>query len=80
LLLYLNPVFEARHSLLLLIPTPASLTRLWALAGAGMSEAPRYPAPAPDLPGLLLLSTAGVGITAVCSRAAAPAPCLPRRP
>jgi hypothetical protein len=64
LLLYLNTVFEA-HSLLLLIPTPASLSRLWALAGTGISEANRHAAPAPDLPGLLLLSTAGVGVTAV---------------
>src|SRR6266487_1436587 len=35
LLLYLNLVFEVRHSLLLVIPTPSSLTRLWHLAGTG---------------------------------------------
>jgi transglutaminase-like putative cysteine protease len=65
LLLYLNLAFEARHSLLLAIPTPASLAGLRALAGTGLSEANRYAAPAPDLPGLLLLTAAGVGITAV---------------
>ena len=33
LLLYLNLVFEARHSLLFVIPTPGSLTRLWRPGG-----------------------------------------------
>ena len=35
LLLYLNLIFEARHSWLFLIPTPGSLTRLWDLAAPG---------------------------------------------
>ena len=65
LLLYLNVVFEASHSLLLFIPTHASLVRLWVLAGTGVGDAYTRTHPAPDLPGLLLLSTAGVGITAV---------------
>ena len=65
LLLYLNLIFEARHSLLLVIPTPNSLSRLWHLAGTGMHDANRYAPPAPSLPGLLLLAAAGVGITAV---------------
>jgi transglutaminase-like putative cysteine protease len=65
LLLYLNLIFEARHSLLLVIPTPNSLNRLWHLAGAGMHDANRYAPPAPNLPGLLLLAASGVGITAV---------------
>src|SRR5229473_6801642 len=38
LLLYLNLVFEARHSLLFVLPTPGSLSRLWALARTGMDE------------------------------------------
>src|SRR6266487_4188095 len=38
LLLYLNLVFEVRHSLLLVIPTPSSLTRLWHLAGTGLND------------------------------------------
>jgi transglutaminase-like putative cysteine protease len=64
LLLYLNLVFEARRSLLGL-PTPASLTGLWHLAGTGIHDAYRYPPPVPDRPGLLLLTVGGVGITAV---------------
>ena len=65
LLLYLNLVFETRHSLLYVIPTPGSLARLWDLVGAGLDEAHSYNQPAPDLPGLILLAAAGVGITAV---------------
>src|SRR5215469_11070153 len=65
LLLYLNLIFEVRHSLLLVIPTPNSLSRLWHLAGTGVHDANRYAPPAPNLPGLLLLAAAGVGITAV---------------
>src|SRR5437016_4271145 len=65
LLLYLNLVFEVRHSLLLVIPTPSSLTRLWHLAGTGLHDANRYAPPAPNLPGLLVLGGGGVGITAV---------------
>src|SRR6202453_4318405 len=65
LLLYLNLVFEARHSLLLVIPTPASISSLWDLVGTGFNDASRYAPPVPNLPGLLLLTVAGVGITAV---------------
>ncbi len=65
LLLYLNLVFEARHSWALVIPTPGSLSRLWDLAGTGMTDASRYAAPAPALPGLLLLAAGGIGITAI---------------
>ena len=63
--LYLNLIFETRHSLLFVIPAPGSLTRLWDLAVTGMHEANMYTAPAPDLPGLLLPAVGGVGITAV---------------
>jgi transglutaminase-like putative cysteine protease len=65
LLLYLNLVFEARHSWLLVIPTPGSLSRLWDLAGIGTSDASKYAAPAPALPGLVLIAVSGIGITAV---------------
>jgi hypothetical protein len=65
LLLYLNLVFEVRHSWLLVIPTPGSLSRLWDLAGIGTSDASKYAAPAPALPGLLLIAVSGIGITAV---------------
>src|SRR5260370_41474596 len=47
LLLYLNLVFEGRHSLLAVIPAPASIRPLWALAGTRLSgastDAPRWP-------------------------------------
>ena len=65
LLLYLNLVFEVRHSWLLVIPTPGSLSRLWDLAGIGSSDARQIAAPAPALPGLLLIAVSGIGITAV---------------
>src|ERR1700723_4394784 len=51
LLLYLNLVFEVRHSWALVIPTPGSLSRLWDLAGTGTTEAGRYAPPAPELSG-----------------------------
>src|SRR5580700_3983791 len=65
LLLYLNLVFEVRHSWLLVIPTPGSLSRLWDLAGTGVTDASRYASPAPELPGLVLLAAGGIGITAI---------------
>ena len=65
LVLYLNLVFEARHSLLGVIPTPGSLTRLWDLTVTGMHDANRYAPQVPNIPGLLLLAAGGVGITAV---------------
>jgi len=64
-LLYLNLVFEVRHSWALVIPTPGSLSRLWDLAGTGMFDAGRYAPPAPELPGLVLLAAGGIGITAI---------------
>lgn len=65
LLLYLNLVFEVRHSWALVIPTPGSLSRLWVLIGTGIHDANRYAPPAPHRPGLLLLAAGGVGLTAV---------------
>jgi hypothetical protein len=65
LVLYLNLVFEARHSLLLVIPTPTSISRLADLVGTGISDSRRYAPPVPNLPGLLFLTEAG--ITAVAT-------------
>src|SRR5271170_3391019 len=65
LLLYLNLVFEARHSRALVIPTPGSLSRLWDLASTGITRAGQYAPPAPELPSLVLLAASGIGITAV---------------
>ena len=67
LLLYLNLVFEARHSWAFVIPTPGSISRLWQLGGTGLHDANSYAPPVPNLPGLLLLAAAGVGITAVAT-------------
>jgi transglutaminase-like putative cysteine protease len=64
LLLYLNVVFEARRSLLGVIPTPASLSRLGDLASTGMTDANRYAPPVPNLPSLMILAVGGIGITA----------------
>ena len=65
LLLYLNLLFEVRHSWALVIPTPGSVSRLWDLAGTGITDAGRYAPPAPELPGLTLLAVGGIGITAI---------------
>jgi TgpA N-terminal domain/Transglutaminase-like superfamily/Domain of unknown function (DUF4129) len=65
LLLYLNLVFEARHSWVGFIPTPGSVSALWRLAGAGFTDSRKYAPPVPELAGLVLLSTAGIGLTAI---------------
>src|SRR5256714_15181061 len=62
LLLYLNLIFEVRHSLLLVIPTPGSVSRLGHLAGTGLHDPHRYAPPAPDRPGPLLLAVGRAGI------------------
>src|ERR1700722_6318421 len=67
LLLYLNLVFEVRHSWALIIPTPGSLSRLWELAGAGSPALGRQTTPAPELSRLVLLATGGIGITAIAT-------------
>ena len=65
LLLYLNLVFEARHSWIGFIPTPGSISRLWRLAGTGFTDSRKYAPAVPELAGLVLLSTAGIGLTAI---------------
>src|SRR5579863_550518 len=65
LLLYLNLVFEVRHSWALVIPTPGSLSRLFDLAGTGFTDAGRFAAPAQELPSLILIAAGGIGITAI---------------
>jgi transglutaminase-like putative cysteine protease len=64
LVLYLNLRFEAGQSLLLVIPTPGSLSALMHLVSQGMSDASAFAPPAPPTRGLLLLASAGVGFTA----------------
>src|SRR5580693_7273611 len=65
LLLYLNLVFEVRHSWALVIPTPGSLSRLWDLAGTGITDVGRHTAPAPELSRLVLVATGGIASTAI---------------
>ena len=65
LLLYLNLAFEHSRSLLFLIPTPGSLAALWHLAGQGISQSSVYAPPVPELNGMVLLATGGIGLTAL---------------
>jgi transglutaminase-like putative cysteine protease len=64
LVLYLNLVYEARHSWALLIPTPGSMSRLWDLLATGVTDANRYAPPVPDRPSLLILAAGGIGLAA----------------
>jgi len=65
LLLYLNLAFSNARSLGHLLPTPASLSALWQLAGQGFNESSRYAPPVPELRGMVLLAVAGIGIVAL---------------
>jgi hypothetical protein len=65
LLLYLNLVFEARHSWIGFIPTPGSIGSLWRLAGTGFTDSRKYAPAVPELAGLVLLATAGIGLAAI---------------
>jgi transglutaminase-like putative cysteine protease len=67
LVLYLNLVFEAGHSWAGVIPTPTSIARLWDLVGTGLNDSREYAPPVPNLPGLLFLTEAGVGIAALAT-------------
>jgi hypothetical protein len=64
LLLYLNLVFEVRHTWVV-IPTPDSIRLLWDLAGTGFTESHSHAPAAAELSGLLLLAAGGIGIVAV---------------
>jgi transglutaminase-like putative cysteine protease len=65
LLLYLNLAFAHSQSVVLLIPTPSSLAHLWYLAGQGISESADYAPPVPELTGMVLLATGGIGLAAL---------------
>ncbi|MGH3165371.1 MAG: DUF3488 domain-containing protein, partial [Trebonia sp.] len=65
LLLYLNLIFTHSQSLLLVIPTPSSLSHLWHLAGQGISQSADYAPPVPELDGMILLATGGIGLAAL---------------
>jgi transglutaminase-like putative cysteine protease len=65
LILYLNLVFEAGRSYGHLLPTLTSLSHLAQLTGTGLDDSAKYAPAAPELPGLLLLASGGIGIVAL---------------
>ena len=67
LLIYLNVAFAATRSWMLVVPTPSSLSYLWQLSLQGMADADRFSPPVPPIPGLLLLSTAGIALAALAT-------------
>ena len=67
LLLYLNVLFAAGRSWFLVVPNTGSLSHLWQVATDGMADADRFSPPVPLTPGLLLLSTTGVGVAAIAA-------------
>jgi hypothetical protein len=67
LLLYLTVLFAGHEAIGRVVPTLSSLQHLWWLAGQGMTESARYSPPVPAQHGILLLTVAGIGITAVAA-------------
>ena len=65
--IYLNVVFAATRSWLLVVPSPSALSYLWQLGLQGMADADRFSPPVPPTPGLLLLSTAGIALAALAT-------------
>jgi transglutaminase-like putative cysteine protease len=65
LLLFLNISFSNKRSFLHLLPTTTSVRQLWDLAGTGFHQSAIYAPPVPELRGMLLLTAAGIGITAL---------------
>ena len=63
-LLYVNLLFAGPQSFLGLIPTPASLHHLAVVAQRANSQMASFAPPVPPTSGILLLSTAGIGIVA----------------
>jgi hypothetical protein len=67
LLLYLNLLFAPGQSWFAIIPNARSLAHVWHVATTGMTDADRFSPPVPITTGLLLLSTAGVGLAALAA-------------
>lgn len=65
LVLYLNLAFEAGWSYGHLLPTLSSLRHLGGLVRTGLNESAKYAPPAPQMSGLLLLASGGIGIVAL---------------
>ena len=67
LLLYLNLLFAASRSWLLVVPNTSSLGYLRELAAQGSADADRFSPPVPVTPGLLLLAAMGIGLAAIAA-------------
>ena len=67
LLVYLNLLFAATHSWLLIVPTTSSLSYLYQIAVQGLADANRLAPPVPPTPGLMLFAAAGIGLAAVAT-------------
>ena len=67
LVLYLNVLFASARSWLLVVPNFSSLSYLAQLTTQGMTDADRFSPPVPLTPGLMLLSTAGIGLAALAT-------------
>ncbi|MEO3823614.1 DUF3488 and transglutaminase-like domain-containing protein [Actinomadura sp. B10D3] len=65
LILYLNLAYAADRSWLGFVPTPESIQYLGALTDEGWRAANRYAAPVPLVPGISMLTAAGIGLVAV---------------
>ncbi len=67
LVLYLNVLFASARSWLVVVPNFSSLSYLAQLTTQGMTDADRFSPPVPLTPGLMLLSTAGIGLAALAT-------------
>jgi transglutaminase-like putative cysteine protease len=65
LLLFLTMLFAGPQAYGGLIPTPASMARLWDLTVQGWRASNTYAAPVPLFPGIRLLAVAGIGAVAL---------------
>jgi transglutaminase-like putative cysteine protease len=65
LLIYLTAVFPSGHEFLRLIPTASTFTNFNDMLGTAGVQIRTAAIPVPDYPGLLLLTTAGVGLVAI---------------
>ncbi|WP_243718544.1 DUF3488 and transglutaminase-like domain-containing protein [Actinomadura sp. KC06] len=65
LVLYLNLVYASGQAWLGIIPSPESVGHLGDLSDSGWRAANRYAAPVPVLPGIELMTAAGIGLVAV---------------
>jgi transglutaminase-like putative cysteine protease len=64
LFLYLNLLFAGPQSFWRVVPTTASLHHLASLVTLAQAEIAKYAPPVPPRPGILLLTTAGIGLVA----------------